>query len=112
MDIQVQRDIVSKLSQVLNNPENTQEALAINLMNVLEEATSDPNLQVLMPAETLSLLDTLKKWVSPLSSPSLPDSIAGAQQSPENKPVESEDTPDPNSTGTADTSPPDPTKEE
>jgi hypothetical protein len=62
---QAQQDMIFSLSQMLNNSNITQEALAIRVFQALEAFASEPATEKLLPKETLNALWSLREWLLP-----------------------------------------------
>jgi hypothetical protein len=62
---QAQRELTHSLSQILQNNEYSQEALAIRIFQALETLATEPATQQLLPADTINLMRTVHDWLLP-----------------------------------------------
>lgn len=63
--VQAQRDMINTIQQLLQNRKLTQEALAFQIFQSLENAAADPGTQRLLPADTINLLKSFREWFFP-----------------------------------------------
>ncbi len=60
-----QREMILKLSRIFENNPRSEEALALHLFQVLENAANDPNTRQLLPRDTIDMLSSLHQWLQP-----------------------------------------------
>jgi hypothetical protein len=57
-----QQDMTRVLSQILESP-SSKEAMAMQLLQALEAAATDPSTHKLLPKDTLDMLQSLRQWL-------------------------------------------------
>lgn len=60
-----QREMILKLSRIFEKNPRSEEALALHLFQVLENAANDPNTRQLLPRDTIDMLSSLHRWLQP-----------------------------------------------
>ncbi|MBN1146510.1 MAG: hypothetical protein JXA78_04590 [Anaerolineales bacterium] len=60
-----QRDMIAKLSQIVQNTAYSEEALTLRIFQALEDVATDPYTQQLLPRDTINMLRSLRLWLLP-----------------------------------------------
>jgi hypothetical protein len=60
-----QREMSDTLSEILQSPSFSEEALTLRIFQVLEDAASDPNTRQFLPKDTINFLRSLRLWLLP-----------------------------------------------
>jgi len=70
---QAQQDLWRSLKQLFEQNEYTEEALALRIMQALDQATNEPRTQALLPTNVIDMMRHLQAFL-------LPSEIPGPQQ--------------------------------
>lgn len=62
---QAQQDMTIALSQILEDTDNSPEAMAMRVFQALEAAATDPSTHQLLPRDTIDMLRSLRQWLMP-----------------------------------------------
>jgi len=76
-----QREMITSLSSILSSSEYSEEALVLRVFQALEDVTTDPSSNRILPRDTINLLRNLRIWL-------MPDSKAAANLLPERNSAE------------------------
>lgn len=60
-----QREMVNTLMKVLSKSGNSQEAIAVRLLQILENAAANPDTRRFLPEQTLDMLEKIHEWLIP-----------------------------------------------
>jgi len=60
-----QQEMIVKLSRILQSSPYSEEALTLRVLQVLDDIASDPNTRMLLPKDTISMLNNIQRWLSP-----------------------------------------------
>ena len=63
--VQAQRELTQCFSQILQNPDISQEVLAIRIFQALEALATEPTTQQLLPGDTIALMHMIHDWLLP-----------------------------------------------
>ena len=63
--VQAQRELPQCFSQILQNPDISQEVLAIRIFQALEALATEPTTQQLLPGDTIALMHMIHDWLLP-----------------------------------------------
>ena len=76
-----QREMISSLSNILQSPVYSEEALVLRVFQALEDITTDPSARRILPRDTINMLRNLRGWL-------LPDSRDSSQLLADHNPLE------------------------
>jgi len=87
--IAAQQDMWHSLSQLFENQEHSDEALAIRVLQSLDQVASDPRTRTLLPGNTIDLLRYINTLLTPHDAPGGPPPLApgGAVPTPGTPPI-------------------------
>ena len=72
--VQAQRELTQCFSQILQNPNISQDVLAIRIFQALEALATEPTTRQLLPGDTINLMRTIHDWLLP-GDPGLPPGL-------------------------------------
>ena len=60
-----QKEMITNLSEILQNSSYSEEALTLRVFQALEDIATDPYTQQLLPRDTINMLNSLRLWLLP-----------------------------------------------
>ena len=63
--LQTQQELVHHITQILGQPEQSKEILAVRIFQALESVATDPKTRQLLPMETMNIVRSVHDWLLP-----------------------------------------------